>query len=126
MMRRLLLVPTFLLAVLASACASAQGDGSESGPAPEVGLVVVNERTGTATAYVQWRLGNPRRLGEVSAGSSAAYQIPVRGTELRVFFTVPGQSPGDPPQPGYAVAEGGDRFRWVLRPDLSVYYLRIE
>lgn len=123
---RLPLVPLALACVLLGACASAQGDGSEDRPPPEVGLVVANERPGTVTAYVQWRLGNPRRLGEISGGSSMPFQIPLRGTELRVFFVVPGQSPGDPEYPGYAVAEDGDRLRWVLRPDLSVFYLRIE
>lgn len=117
-----------LVAACASGCASSQGNPFEEGDdgPGEVGLVVVNELTSTVTAYIQWRLGNPTRLAEIAGESSMMTSIPVRGQELRVFFVNSGRSPGDPQEPDYALADAGDRFRWVLRTDGSVFYLRIE
>jgi hypothetical protein len=116
-----------LVALIGSACASGQGDeAGEPGPPTDVGLVVVNELPVTMTAYVQWRIGTRRRLGEIPGGASMPFSVESRGQDLRVIFVNPGQSPGDPPFPDYAPTNAGDRLRWVLRPDRSVYYLRIE
>ena len=127
MTRRHQIALSLLVAVIGSACASGQGDDTgEPGPPTDVGLVVTNEMAVTVTAYVQWRLGNRRRLGEIPGGASMPYTVPSRGQDLRVIFVSPGQAPGDPVFPDYAPTNAGDRLRWVLRPDRSVYYLRIE
>jgi len=127
MPRRLSVALLSLAAVLASACASGQGsDPGEEGPPTEVGLVVVNELPVTMSAYVQWRLGSRMRLGEIPGGSSMPFSVPSRGQDLRVIFVSPGQSPGDPVFPDYAPTNAGDRLRWILRPDRSVFYMRIE
>jgi len=127
MTRRLKIALSVLVAVIGSACASGQGgEAGEPGPPTDVGLVVVNEMPVTMSAYVQWRLGNRRRLGEIPGGAAMPYTVPSRGQDLRVIFVSPGQSPGDPPFPDYPPTSAGDRLRGVLRSDRSVYYLRIE
>jgi len=125
MAQRLATALCFLCVAITSACAS-QGNPYEEEGAREVELVVSNERQSVVTAYYQWRQGRPSRLGEIEGASSMTFTVPVRGQELRVFFVSSGQSPGDPARPEYAPARGGDRFAWTLRPDGSIFYLRLS
>jgi hypothetical protein len=113
-----------LESVLAFGCAS--GPDPYEGIPSEIELIISNERQSTATAYVQWYLAGPIRLGEVSGRSASTFQVPVRGQELRVFFVGSGRTPGDPREPDFASVAAGDRLEWTLRPDLSVFYLRRE
>lgn len=107
---------------LASACATTS-PYEEEGPG-EVELMLTNQYRTVMSAYVQWLRAGPARLAEVPGGESIIVRTPVRGQELRVLFVSVGQSTGDPRDPGYAAAERGDRFEWVLRADRSTFYLR--
>ena len=115
--------------VLTSACAaSSSGNaGPEAAPSqPGVELIVENQRQATVTASVQWENGRPTLLDELGGGATATFNVPVRGSALRVVFGSMGSGPGNRDDPEYVPVRAGDRLQWTLRGDRSVFYQRLS
>lgn len=108
------------------ACASAPDPRFGEDPPNDVLLVLVNDYRSAATAHLQWLRGGTQPLGVVPAGESLTVRVPIRGAELRVFYTSPGRSAGDPEEPGYLAIRAGDRMEWRLQADRYVLARRLD
>jgi hypothetical protein len=118
--------------VLLAGCAAGSAEGGPTGDepssAPMVELVVRNEQQSTLSAYVQWRGGNPTRLGEIAGGATRNFDAALRGTEVRVIFVTPGQTAGggDDSDVPFSSVNPADRIEWVIHGDGSVFYRRLR
>ncbi len=112
---------------LALGCAAGGGTATPSeglAPGDGVELVVRNEQQSRFSALVQWRGGNPVRLGDLGGGATSTFQTHIRGSEMRVIFRSVGGR-GNQDEPEYVPARAGDRLEWTLLGDLAVFYRRL-
>jgi hypothetical protein len=95
-------------------------------PQRGVELIVRNERQATVSVSVQWEDARPTLLDELGGGASATFNVPMRGSALRVIFGSIGSGPGSREDPPYVDVRAGDRLEWTLRGDRSVFYQRLS
>lgn len=120
-------------ATLACASSGQAGESGEQGPGA-VTMVVINEYSYTATAYVIW--GNNRvRLGDVGGGRTRTFSTPRRGNTVALGVEATGAPPaatgvrgGDPSAP-YFVSQAvpiqpGEGIEWRFSGS-GVTYLRL-
>ncbi|MEX2048749.1 MAG: hypothetical protein WEB90_04155 [Gemmatimonadota bacterium] len=112
-----------------AACASTgEGEGDEEFdlPAGRLELVVTNQRPSVVTAYIQWRGGNPTRLGEVDAADTRTFSAGMRGGEMRVVFAgATGSAPGNSSD-SYVPVQAWDALEWIVLSDGSVFFQRLR
>jgi hypothetical protein len=77
------------LALVAAGCASSGRQlsyGGEDAPEPqEARLTAENQNFSDATIYAVWDAGNRQRLGMVTGLTSQTFELPIRGSELRLM-----------------------------------------
>ena len=115
---------TVLALTLAWGCAS--GAQASFGGDGGVELAVQNDGPVSVTAFVQWDTRRPVRLGEVGAGETETFNVPVRGGTLRVRAGDIGRSaPFSGRVPAAQVASPGDRFLWRVQPNGFIQSMRL-
>ena len=105
---------------LASGCAGGGGADTPSddvSPDQGVELVVRNESQSLVTAFAQWDSGPQVRLGELAAGTSGAFTVPVRGQSLAVRFCRGRGGCGRQAVGTGTFARRGDRLEFALLVD---------
>ena len=83
-----------LLALSTSGCASSgQGTAEAEGGDDTVQLVLINQYSGTVTAYTVWGEGNRIRLGDVGSNRERTFFPEVRSDRVAVSFEAIGAPP---------------------------------
>lgn len=130
----------------AIACASGgQGGDSSGATGDEITLVVINEYTGTVTAYAIWG-GNRIRLGDVGSNRTRTFSTPLRSDRIAVGLQAIGAPPagtsggptrfgapaGTDPDPSAPYVESeavpvvaGDAIEFRLSAAARLLYLRL-
>ncbi len=121
-----LLVGILLLTIgLVSGCASSANTPFDERAVVE--MQIVNEATGTVTAFAWWRGGGRFRLGEIGGRSNRSFTIPIQADEVWMSYDIlSARRVGRPAPPEtFVPVRPGDRIEWTIRSTYTMFYRRL-